>query len=525
LIRLIRGLPLQLPLGLRLSVGWQGRGWLPRPDCTLWPLETLGGRNLRYMRHMRHMGCGLRSRCRRHRGLRRRLERRHAVRWLENLGRAIGRFRCGRRLDNRSLGDLLLGLLRELRGAEGFGMRCGRRARRRGALLRRRLQLLRGPVPGILSRHRVRHQGLQAPRRLWLPRLGERYRRRSRRGSERRPNPVGGPSLLLPRGAPLTHPIRLQRFCLLAIRLPHAQPLQRLYLLLQRVILALALADLVDGMAQVRGVQLGMGRLDLLQVLAGVAQGQARRGLQPALLGGGLLGTTGIGAVGVVGRLDGPELLAQQAQKQVAQGVGVQTAGIVGRGGLDEPVAAEGVRDAHKVGVVEAVLGDSAEQQEGFERRVRCRRSIHAPDCAPRGTEGTAAALDKVNWRHDLQDGKGHVVSARGVRDGGCNARDDARCLSPSVSVPSCLPAAWRVRPTRHATQNTYRQPEPGAPVNSADGRGSVGSGSMGEGVRDAVVVGSSGRGRLTALAGWRRNGFFWRRGGCGHVMARVVAV
>lgn len=134
-------------------------------------------------------------------------------------------------------------------------------------------------------------------------------------------------------------------------------------------------------------------------MLAGVAQGQQRRGLQPALLGGWREGAVGARCVLALG----PELLPDKAQEEVAQIVGVQASGIVGRGGLDEAVALEGFGDAGKVGVVEAVLGDASEQQQGFERRVRCRRGIHAPDSTPRGTEGTAAALDKMNRRHDLR--------------------------------------------------------------------------------------------------------------------------
>jgi hypothetical protein len=146
-------------------------------------------------------------------------------------------------------------------------------------------------------------------------------------------------------------------------------------------------------MPQVGIVHPGVGRLDLFQVLSGVGQGQQRRGLQPALLGSwrqGAVGTRGVLALG-------PQLLPQQSQEQVPQGVGVQSSGIVGRGGPDQAVSLEGFRDATEVGVVETVLGDSAEQQQGFERRVRCdrsRRSRHAPDSAPRGIEGAAAGLD-----------------------------------------------------------------------------------------------------------------------------------
>ena len=200
-------------------------------------------------------------------------------------------------------------------------------------------------------------------------------------------------------------------------------------------------------------VHLGMGRLDLVEVLAGIVQGQQRRGLQAALLGGGRLGAGSIAARGVLAL--GPQLLPQQAQEEVAKRVGVQSSGIVGRGGLDQAVALEGVRDATEVGVFETVLGDSAEQQEGFERRVRCRRSRrsrHAPDSAPRGTEGAAAALDKMNRRHDLR----WLDVVSGV------------CLSASATAAACGDAR------RPARQNTYRQPEPGAPVNSRDGRVSL---------------------------------------------------
>jgi hypothetical protein len=147
-------------------------------------------------------------------------------------------------------------------------------------------------------------------------------------------------------------------------------------------------------------VQLGVGGLDLVDMLAGVLQGQQRRGLQPALLGRGRQGAIGPGCIGALG----PELLPQQAQEELSQRVRVQSSSIVRGPILDEPVALEGLGDAHEGVVIEAELGEPAEQQEGFERRVRCRRSIHAPDdCTPRGTEGTAAVLDEVNRRHDLR--------------------------------------------------------------------------------------------------------------------------
>ena len=146
-------------------------------------------------------------------------------------------------------------------------------------------------------------------------------------------------------------------------------------------------------------MQLDMGCLNLLHMLAGIVHSQQRRGLQPALLGGGRETAIGTRCILTLS----PQLLPNKAQEEVAQGVGVQSSGIVGRGGLDEPVALEGFGDAVEVGVVEAVLGDTSEQQEGFERSVRRRRSIHAPDSTPRGTEGTAAALDKMNRRHDLR--------------------------------------------------------------------------------------------------------------------------
>jgi len=69
----------------------------------------------------------------------------------------------------------------------------------------------------------------------------------------------------------------------------------------------LELADLVDGVPQVGVVHLGMGRLDLVKVLAGIVQGQQRRGLQAALLGGGRLGAGSIAARGVLAL--GPQLV------------------------------------------------------------------------------------------------------------------------------------------------------------------------------------------------------------------------
>jgi hypothetical protein len=186
----------------------------------------------------------------------------------------------------------------------------------------------------------------------------------------------------------------------LALRFPRSQPFQVVYFPLQCIVLLLQLAHLVDGVPYVSVVQLSVGSLDLVDMLARVLQGQQRRGLEPALLGRGRQGAIGAGGIGALS----PELLPHQAQEELPQRVGTQSSSIVCGGILDEAVALEGFGDAHEAVVFEAELGEPAEEQEGFERRVRCRRSIHAPDdCTPRGTEGTAAVLDEMNRRHDLR--------------------------------------------------------------------------------------------------------------------------
>ncbi len=56
----------------------------------------------------------------------------------------------------------------------------------------------------------------------------------------------------------------------LSFGIPHTRLDQLVYLALHRVILLLKLADLVDGVPQVGVVHLGMGRLNLLEMLAGI---------------------------------------------------------------------------------------------------------------------------------------------------------------------------------------------------------------------------------------------------------------
>jgi hypothetical protein len=99
----------------------------------------------------------------------------------------------------------------------------------------------------------------------------------------------------------------------------------------------------------------------------------------------------------------GSHLLPQKSQEEVSQALGIQSLGIERVIILDEFVVLEDPGDGHKVVLSKTVVGDSAKQQEFLERRVRCRRGIHAPDSTPRGTEGAARVLDKVNWRHDLR--------------------------------------------------------------------------------------------------------------------------
>lgn len=192
--------------------------------------------------------------------------------------------------------------------------------------------------------------------------MRNRYLGRPGRCPQGRPNAVRRSRILFRFDVNTIRALRL----LLSLSFPHARLLQLGYLPKQRIVVPLEPAYLADHLLEIGIVRLDMGRFNLLQVLGRVPQGQQWRRLQPALLGGGRQGTIGAGCVVA---LD-PQLLSQEAQKEVSQGLGAQSSGIVRGCTLEELVGLEGFGDAHKVVVVEAVLGDCAEQQQCLERRV-----------------------------------------------------------------------------------------------------------------------------------------------------------
>jgi hypothetical protein len=110
-----------------------------------------------------------------------------------------------------------------------------------------------------------------------------------------------------------------------------------------------------------------MRGLELAKMLPGILQRQQRRGLQPALFGGGRQRA-------ILGRCilaSWPELLPQASKEQVPERVGVQSSRIVCGVISDELVALEDPGDLGEVVFFEAVSGDCAEQQQCLERRVR----------------------------------------------------------------------------------------------------------------------------------------------------------
>jgi hypothetical protein len=171
------------------------------------------------------------------------------------------------------------------------------------------------------------------------------------------------------------------------------------YFLLQLCIVLFKLTYLVRRLQHIGIQRLGVSRLDFLGILADVVEGHRGWRLQPALLGRGRQGAIAVAGCAALS----PQLVPHKAQEERAQGFRAQSSGIVRGAVFDQAVVLEGFGDAGKVVLVEAELGDAAEQEDGLERRVWCRRRIHAPDSAARGTERTAAALDKMNRRHDLR--------------------------------------------------------------------------------------------------------------------------